>query len=367
MASANGRKGPGLSEQLLREAYRFDFFQAVRVLERALNEPAGSDPRLRRQPVGHDNVPEREVVHFRAMPGLSFPAGSIYQLRPPRPGENGKGSPAEMAVAFLGLTGPAGVLPHHYTTLLLRRLRAKDNSLRDFLDLFNHRLVSLFFRAWEKYRLPASYERARLDPERTEPDPTTWALYCLVGLGTGGLRGRLSVDDEAFLFYSGHFSHSPRSAIALESMLEDYFGQPIKVEQLQGQWLYLGEGDCAQMPSPELPQGANCRMGMNVVVGQRVWDVQSKFRIRVGPLTYAEFRRFMPDGDGLRPLCEMVRAYVGPEFDFDVQPTLRPEEVPWSRARSTGAGRSRLGWNTWVRRPPFTREVAEPVFRLDDV
>jgi len=364
MASANGRKTPGLSEQLLREAHRFDFFQAVRVLERALTEPGRHNPALRRMPVGQDSAPDREVVRFRALAGLSFPAGSVHQLRPGREADAGI---AEMTVAFMGLTGPAGVLPHHYTAMLLRRLREKDTSLRDFLDLFNHRLVSLFFRAREKYCLPASYERARFDPERLEPDPTTQALYCLVGLGTGGLRGRLSIDDEAFLYFSGHFSHAPRSAIGLERMLGEYFGLPLQVEQLQGQWLYLGTDDCAQLPGPALPQGANNQMGLNVVVGERIWDVQSKFRVRVGPLTYAQFRRFMPDGDGLRPLCEMVRSYVGPEFDFDLQPVLRPEEVPFSRSQSLGDGRSRLGWNTWVRRPPFTHEVADPVFTLDDV
>jgi type VI secretion system protein ImpH len=356
MASTNGRKTPGLSEQLLREAHRFDFFQAVRLLERAQRVPPGQ-----RLPVGEDSSPDREVIHFHALPALSFPAGAVHLVN-----SESKGVP-EMIVAFMGLTGPGGVLPHHYTAMLLRRLRLKDASLRDFLDVFNHRLVSLFYRAWQKYRLPASYERARLDPQRGELDATTQALYCLVGLGTPGLSGRLAIDDEAFLYFSGHFSHSPRSAIALECMLQEYFELPIQVEQLQGQWLYLSTEDCAELPSRANPQGANNQMGLNVVVGERLWDVQSKFRLRVGPLTYAQFRRFMPDGDGLRPLCEMVRSYVGPEFDFDVQPVLRPEEVPWSRSRSTGEGRSRLGWNTWVRRPPFTHEVADPVFSLEDV
>jgi type VI secretion system protein ImpH len=288
----------------------------------------------------------------------------VHQVRPAR---EARGGVAEMVVAFMGLTGPSGVLPHHYTAMLLRRLRDKDASLRDFLDLFNHRLVSLFFRAREKYSLPASYERTQLDPERNEPDPTTQALYCLVGMGTGGLRGRLTIADEALLYFSGHFSHCPRSAIALERMLGEYFGLPLQVQQLQGQWLYLGTDDCAQLPGPAHPLGANNQIGLNVVVGQRVWDVQSKFRVRVGPLTYAQFRRFMPDGDGLRPMCEMIRSYVGPEYDFDVQPVLRPDAVPFSRSQSVGEGRSRLGWNTWVRRPPFTEEVADPVFSLEDV
>src|SRR5262249_36267283 len=130
--------------------------------------------------------------------------------------------PLEMLVAFLGLTGPQGVLPQHYTALLLRRIREKDHALHDFLDLFNHRAVSLFYRAWEKYRLPFAYERSRLDGSE-EADACTRSLYCLVGLGTGSQRGRLAIDDEAFLFYSGHFAHHPRSASGLEGLLEDYF------------------------------------------------------------------------------------------------------------------------------------------------
>src|SRR5581483_8630178 len=107
--------------------------------------------------------------------------------------------------------------PPHYTTLLVRRVRAKDFALRDFLDLFHHRTVSLFYRAWEKYRLPFAYERSRADGPGAE-DLCTFVLYCLVGLGTGGLRGRLDVNDEAFLYYGGHFAHFPRCAVSLEAM-----------------------------------------------------------------------------------------------------------------------------------------------------
>jgi type VI secretion system protein ImpH len=364
MASANGRKTAGVTELLLREAHRFDFFQAVRLLERAVADTDGRGPAGPRLPVGQDSAPDREVVHFRALASLSFPAGSVYQVKPAR--EAAYGVP-EMVVTFMGLTGPAGVLPHFYTSMLLSRLRDKDHSLSDFLDLFNHRLISLFFRARQKYCLPVSYERARLDLERREPDLASQALFCLVGLGTGGLRGRLDINDEAFLYFSGHFSHSPRSAIALERMLGEYFELPIEVLQLQGQWLYLGEDDCAQLPTPINPQGLNNQMGLNVVVGDRVWNVQSRVRIRVGPLTYAQFRRFMPDGDALRPLSQMVRSYIGPEFDFDVQPVLKAPEVPFSRYQSQGDGRFRLGWNTWVKRPPFKQDVSDPVFSLEDV
>src|SRR5262249_320571 len=138
---------------------------------------------------GMDRLPEQEAVRFRAANALSFPAGEIHQLRRPprRDGAPGHEAPPGMSVTFLRLTGPLGVLPHTYPNLILRRQREKDYSLRDWLDLFNHRLVTLFYRAWEKYRLPAAYERAQLDSGGVAPDLATQALYCLVGLGTGGL------------------------------------------------------------------------------------------------------------------------------------------------------------------------------------
>jgi type VI secretion system protein ImpH len=366
MAAAHGRTSPGLSGQLLREPYRFDFFQAVRLLERMAREQARRDPGLPRQPVGGDQPPEWEVVRFRTRPSLGFAASAVSQIRPPAPqaGPADEGPP-EMVVTFLGLTGAAGVLPYHYTALLLQRVRLKDGALRDFLDIFHHRLLSLFYRAWEKYRLPFAYERSRFDGNAE--DAVSQGLYCLVGLGTVGLRGRLAFDDEAFLYYAGHFAHAPRSAVALEGVLEDYFAIPVRVEQAHGQWLALDRDDQALMPSEAHPQGQNNQLGLDVVIGERVWDIQSKFRVRVGPLTYRQFRDLMPNGDGLRPLCQLARTYAGAEFDFDVQAVLAPAEVPWCRLDSEADGEAYLGWNTWVRCEAFTDVVEDAVFSLDDV
>ena len=318
MAPEDGRKSAPLSEQLLREPFRFDFFQAVRLLERLCRERARDDARWPCAPPGQDHAPDRELVRFRTLASQSFPAAAISQIKQPQ-ARDGQGPlrPLEMLVAFLGLTGPQGVLPRHYTTLLIQRLRHKDFALRDFLDLFNHRTISLFYRAWEKYRLPFTYERSQLD-EAGALDLCTQSLYCLVGLGTGGLRGRLEIKDEAFLYYGGHFAHFPRCAVALEGMLEDYFAIPVRVEQAQGQWLTLEEADCSLLPDADSPEGRNNEVGESLIVGERVWDVQGSFRLRVGPLKYDQFRRYLPDGDGLSALYQMTRAYVGPELDFEI-------------------------------------------------
>jgi type VI secretion system protein ImpH len=366
MAGADGREGPPLSELLLRESHRFAFFQAVRLLERLARERAEAGENWPFAPVGHDEAPDREVVRFRALPSQSFPTAPVVQLKAPAwrdPPSGGPRTPVEMIVAFLGLTGPQGVLPPHYTALLLRRIRDKDFALRDFLDLFNHRVISLFYRAWEKYRLPFAYERSR---QAGQPaDPCTQSLYCLVGLGTGGLRGRLDVADETFLYYAGHFAHSPRSAVALEGILADYFEVPVRIEQAKGQWLTLTEEDRTRLPGWGHP-APNNQLGQGFILGERVWDAPSKFRVRVGPVSRSRFRRFLPDGDTLRALCQLVRSYVGPDLDFDVQVVLEPAEVPAWQLGGGDAEGSRLGWSLWARNRDFERPVDDAVFFLDD-
>jgi type VI secretion system protein ImpH len=347
---------------LFHEPYRFDFFQAVRLMERLMRERADQDRRWPRQAVGGDQPPDQEAVRFRSAPSLAFASAEVQRIQTPQPTEAGSFTPSEMVVTFLGLFGPQGVLPQHYTALVIRRLRDKDTSLRDFLDLLTHRTVSLFYRAWEKYRLVLGYERARLDGREPAADPATGSLYCLAGLGTQGLRGHLNIDDEAFLYYGGHFAHYPRSAIGLECLLEDYFELRIRVQQAQGQWLTLDANDRSLLPAADRPQGLNCELGINLIVGERIWNVQASFRVRVGPLDYAAFGRFMPTGAGLRALGQLARSYVGPEFDFDVQPVLRAAEVPWCQLAGDGAY---LGWNSWVRCQAFNHDVGDAVFAAE--
>lgn len=362
MATPCRRDRAPVARRLFEEPSRFDFFQAVRLLEWLARQEARVGARPAPYAVGEDHAPRYEAVRFRAAPALGFPPGAIAALVPPSAEPEGPTHPPEMTVAATGLTGPSGALPAHYTALVIERIRAKDYTLRDFLDLFHHRTASLFYRAWEKYRFPIAYERT----ERTgqpEEDRFTQALYALVGLGTPALRGRLSVDDEAVLFYGGYYAHWPRNAQSLERLLADYFEVPAEVRQFQGAWLYLAEEDQSSLPASGRP-GRNHCLGRSLLAGSRVWDVENRFRIRLGPLGYREFCRFLPSGDALRELAEMTRLYVGPQFDFDVQLVLRAEEVPWCRLGDR-ADPPRLGWTTWVRARAFSHDVDDPVFTLD--
>ncbi|MEJ7618544.1 MAG: type VI secretion system baseplate subunit TssG [Pyrinomonadaceae bacterium] len=175
------------------EPYRFEFFQAVRLMMKLGQQQ-------QRQPVGAAAAPSEEAVRFRTRVSLVFPPSELYELK--RRADEEDQRPPEMTVAFMGLTGPAGVLPLHYTELLIERARYKDTAGWEFLDIFNHRLISLFFRAWEKYRLTATYESGDLGR-------FTEYLFCLTGMGTRGLRGRLNLPDQGLLRYGGLIGQKP--------------------------------------------------------------------------------------------------------------------------------------------------------------
>jgi type VI secretion system protein ImpH len=255
-------------------------------------------------------------------------------------------------------------LPDHYTTLLLERLRERDRALLDFLDLFNHRAISHFYRAWEKYRLPFAMERSRLEQS---DDPGTQCVFSFIGYGTGSLRGRLEVEDQVLLYYAGHFSSQRRSAASLEALLRDHFQIPLQVRQFSGQWLHLDHETRSCLAGPTRPQGQNAQLGVSVIAGERVWDVQSKFRLYIGPLTYSRFRQYTPCGDKLTQLVQLTRAFVGPEYDFDIQLALQGEQTPDVCLGATGATQPRLGWNTWLRSQPTGDIVTDAVFKTSNL
>lgn len=330
---------PEIARVLDREPFRFDFFQAVRLLERIAPE---------RKPVGRFVNPSDEVARFGASPSLSFPASQIQNFTRP------EGGPPMLRVNFMGLTGPSGVLPYAYTELIIERLRAKDRTLRDFLDIFNHRIVSLFYQAWEKYRFTVAYERG-------ERDRFSHHLLDLIGLGTAGLQQRQQVPDDSLLYYCGLLGIETRSASAFRAILSDYFDAPVEIEQFVGAW-YPADADTQCAVGEE--RGASEQLGMGAIVGDAVFDQQSRVRIRLGPLDYAQYREFLPGGDAWRALRSITGFFARGEFDVEVQLILRRDEVPACELDGGGEGAPRLGWSTWMKSKPFERDPGDTVLEL---
>jgi type VI secretion system protein ImpH len=326
-------------EYLVNEPTAFEFFQAVRVL--MAHSP-------HRTPIGEFSDPANEAVRFAVNPELGFPAAEIQAFDP-------VGKPPKLVVNFMGLTGPLGVLPLTYAMLVAERARMRDTALRDFLDIFNHRIISLFYKAWEKHQFTIAYEQGR-------GDGLTRHLLDVLGLGTAGLSARLPVPDETLLYYAGALAPHTRPAAALEGLIADYFGVPVEVEQFVGAWYrledtsycVLGEEDDAGV------LGA-------AVIGDEVWDAQARIRLRIGPLTRRQYDDLLPTGSGWAALNALARFFVGDQMDVDVRLILARDDVRGCALGDAEDDALPLGWTTWLGSAPMTRDPDDTLLTLSEV
>ena len=372
---------PSVEQLLFDEPYLFNFLQAVRILTFVERKRGSTVRRL-------------EPIRFRANPTLTFPPSQINSIE--RPTEAGR--PVNVTINFLGLTGPGGVLPLHYTEMLIQirrqRRTPERDALRDWFDLFNHRFIHLFFKSWEKYRFYIPFERAEYDQQ--ELDPFTKAIFSFVGMGTPTLRNRLrvaqwfpyeaavdefeaieygkeevlaKVDDFSLAHYSGLLAQRNRPAIGLQRILSDFYSLPVQLKQFQGQWIKFETADRSQLGV----EGTCGTLGLDVVLGERMWDVQSKVRIRLGPLNYEQFVEFLPDRTPIPQrkafflLVHLLRLYIGPALDFDVQLILQAKSVPVCQISSQASLGARLGWNTWLVSRPVPKNAEDVVLQGEEV
>ena len=321
MATNGGDPDRSVAERLAAEPYRFDFFQAVSLLERMRPDAT---------PVGEGVHPQREAVHFAADPDLAFPSSEIAGIEPP-PAPSGAWT---MRVPFMALAGVQGPLPRVYAERMLGA-RSRTGAVRAFLDIFHHRLVSIFYRARRSRRLGMDGR----PPDKSIAAPM---LRALVGLGTEGLTERLAVPDRAILRCAGVFALRPRSVAGLRAIVAHYFGVPARIEQFVGRWREIEPEDTTRLGARF---GSNV-LGESAVLGTRVWDQTAAIRIVLGPLSGAQYRDLLPNGSALTPLGDLVRLYVGPELDVEFQLVLRAADTPSARLdRSEDAA---LGWTSWL-------------------
>jgi type VI secretion system protein ImpH len=330
MASANGRHDSPLIEALYGAPYGFDVRQAVRLLETlapgSVSLAAGSDPR-------------REAVRLRGSLTSSFPPSDIESLRP----AHGDGRP-EMTVTFMGLAGAFGPLPPPLTARVVARARKHDAAGRDFLDLFNHRLIALLLRQWQ-----LMHPALQGDPARPAM-PARLPLLALLGLATPPRNGRASGEGRLgplvpSLFEAAGLLHPrPMSAHALERLLGGHFGVPTRVLPLRGDWLPLERAQWTRLGHP------GAVLGRHAVVGRRVWDQAAGVWIELGPLGLALMEQLLPGQRAHLQATALLGVSLGNIYDVELVLILRAAEVPSSRLGKPPAGQqgTRLGWTSFL-------------------
>ncbi|MBJ6750702.1 type VI secretion system baseplate subunit TssG [Geomonas anaerohicana] len=298
------------------------FFKAVRCLEKALS--AGTE-------IGAALSPARERIRFTARKGRAFPAADISEITY---GEDGA---AQVEVAFMGLVGPSGVLPHWYHELVLEREKSGDHAMGDFYDLFHHRLISIFYRAWK---------RNALLPQKKSDNSDLFSnhLFSFLGLATEGLREKLAVTEAALLHFCGQASRQVASASTIAQVVQHVLGVDAEIEQFVPRTVYLEPADLTMLGQN------NCLLGVDTVCGSQTCDVQSTFRLSLGPMGYQQFIELSP-GRGLEHLVSLVRFLAGPEYEFEIGLILRRDEVPGCRLGEATPDAPRLGRSTWLKAP----------------
>ena len=312
MATAGWRGTRSLTELLREEPQRFEALQAVRLLETMAGR--------------------RDAVRYRGSLGSAFPASEIARLDlPPEAGAS-----AELTVTFLALAGAFGPLPRPLAELIEVATRRRDTAARDFLDIFNHRLISLLIQLRRRPR-PAAEPVA---PEATRL--ASW-LFALLGLETTGLRRseRLHGLDRGLPFLAGVLGRRPLSLHAVERLLVHHFAVPVRMEPLRGDWLPLDQDQTTVLGR----NGRNRELGRSALLGRRVWNQAAGLRVTLGPLPPLALAAFLPGASGWASLRTLLT------FAFDGAFAIELVLLPVAdRANATRLGRStpRLGWTSWL-------------------
>ncbi|MDQ5986628.1 MAG: hypothetical protein CSYNP_02358 [Syntrophus sp. SKADARSKE-3] len=318
MVSKIGRQTAYLKEQLLEEGHRFSFIQAVRFLLFLLGREEGL----------HTDILEL-LKRIRTRPELSlaFPEADVTSIKP----LEGLPSRFSITATFLGLYGTASPLPTFYTEDLLQE-QAQDRSVsRDFLDIFNSRLYSMYFAVWGHYRLFYKIGEVR-DAEVLQ------RLYCLLGFEGPILRNDLD-DVYGLIRYTGLFNQLPRSAEGLRALLADNLAAFVEIEQAVDRM--------AVIPADQrsyLGQRGN-QLGETAYLGTEIADRMGKFRVRVGPLSAEAFEKLLPDKPLYKKMCSLIRCYMDQPLLWDAEIILAKEDLAVAQL-GTGSW-SQLGFNTW--------------------
>ncbi len=282
--------------------------------------------------IGADMKHDDEPLHFIASDRMALPIGDIAEietgnrdprqvaaLRAPRP--------PRIAANILGLLGPTAALPPFYSEIQLQRRRLRDRAIAAFVNIFDHRALSFFWRAFAKYNWTVNVERGG-GRAGAGADPISSALMAFGGLATPAMRDRMGIEDAALVRLAAHFADTRRSAAGLELVLRRLTGLDVTVVEAEPVWMALPLAEQTRLGS-----GANARfvrlggieaatgLGLDdaAMIGAAVLDIQHHFLVSIGPLDWPALVDFCGRSGARLAIGEICRLYAGLEY----QPLLR--------------------------------------------
>lgn len=322
MATDRRRPRTSVIEGAYKDADKFEFHAMVKLLE-SMNRDA--------VPLGEGADPTLEAVRLQARVAEGFPNTDVYKIVDPKTDD----IPPLLITNFMGIAGAHGPLAAPYTEQIIERTSRRDNGLRDFIDIFNHRLISLIHRIRKKHWVGISNQPS-------EQSLMGKCLKALLGISNPYLENRLGIPDQSFTYYTGLLWQRPRSAYGLKQLLEGFFRLPIEIQELGGKWNVV---PLSQQTSIGKTGQFNV-LGKTAIIGPRFWDQQALFTVKVGPMPLEQYVDFLKPGKAWHTICSLIRYYVGSDQDFMLNLTLKKEQIPRPRL---GYGVA-IGWTNWLNR-----------------
>jgi type VI secretion system protein ImpH len=302
-------------DEMQREPWRFDFFTVMRLLERSHPD---------RPRIGDSSARREEYAELGQDPYIEFPPSTLSRVV-------ADGARLKVFVKFLGLLGPQGALPLTSTEESLGWFLMRDEAFPRFLDLFNHRFLQLFFRAWADSRPIAQHDRPR-------DDRFIAYIGSMIGVGTRPHRDIDAVPDPAKLAFAGLIAPQAKSASRLKGLISGLFNVRVEIEEFVGTWLVLDPSERSNLGQER------CGLGTSMTVGAGIFSVQDKIRIRIYTRDMAQYQRFLPTGDLCEPLADAVFFYIGDQLDWEVELALPVGAAEATRLGSFG----QIGWTSWM-------------------
>lgn len=320
MATITRRSSSALITQLTHRPHEFDFYQTIRILEAAKRFPAH---------LGEGSDPQEEALRIRSHVTLSVSASDIHSL-------DMTTHVPTLTVNFMGIAGVYGPLPMPYTELILDRLRVRDHGLRDFFDVFNHRLVSLWYRSSKKGRVLAM----NLVPEETDVGQT---LLNLCGIPERTVVQNTAIPLRSFMSFAALFWQNTRSVAGLKVLLEDFFHIRVDIDEYQGGWQQPPEQDWTRIGAF---MGRFQRLGVDTILGKRSWNNGLGIRLTLVDISWVTYLQAL-QGRHHQILHNLIRSYCGSLHRIQICARVRMDEIPATHLR---IGHARLGQTTWLTR-----------------
>ncbi|MDF3934175.1 type VI secretion system baseplate subunit TssG [Pseudomonas citronellolis] len=295
-------KASGLLEALQGRIGEANLYRFCQLLEAAVPD---------KPPLGTTTSPRDDAVRFRPHPGMGFPAGEFKAIEFD---EEHPQRPATVRTRLLGLYGVDSPLPTAYLDDIAQR-REGHEALEAFLDIFNHRVFTQFYRIWRKYSYPATFEAGGADA-------TSQCLLGLIGLGIPGTARHVATPVSRFLALLSVMRLPTRNAEGIGALVK--LLAPNTQARVIPHWprkVVLAQ-----------PAGLSRERPVNLSQGQPLGavgtDANSEVRLELLTEDLAEARGWLPDGQLYSDLLVLLRVYLGWRCTARLQLTLPVKCLP---------------------------------------